>query len=455
MTPSGKQARPSAGHPSPARAVAARVLERVEVDASFADLALERELDARRLPPRDAALATELAYGTLRWQRYLDWVLAPHSRRPLEALDPRVRAILRMTAYQIALLERVPSFAAVNDAVTLAPRTPGVGAFVNAVLRSFARRAPREREPAPPRDPTDALATRCSFPTWLAERWVARYGREDAEALMRALNERPPLTLRANALRLSRDALAQRLAVEEGLGGRPTRHAPEGLVVGPGGAPGTWRAFADGSFAVQDEASMLIGRLLAPEPGSTVADVCAAPGTKTTHVAELMADRGRVLAFDREPERLARVREAAARLGITIIDAREGPVEALAPGFVDACEGVLVDAPCSNLGVLRRNPEVKWRRRPSDLSVASRRQSEILAAAATMVKRGGRLVYATCSLEPEENEAVVHAFLGARPDFATDPPETFPLPLDADGWLRCLPHRHGTDGFTAVRFHRS
>jgi 16S rRNA (cytosine967-C5)-methyltransferase len=455
MTPAGKPARSSTRRPSPARAVAARVLERVEADASFADLALERELDARQLPARDSALATELAYGTLRWQRYLDWILAPHSRRPLDTLDPRVRVILRMTAYQIARLERVPPFAAVNDAVALAPRTPGVSAFVNAVLRSFARRGEREREPAPPRDPIDALATRCSFPTWLAERWVTRYGHDEAEALMRALNERPPLTLRANVLRTSRDALAQRLAAEEGLAGRPTPYAPEGLVVGPGGAPSAWRAFGDGGFAVQDEASMLVARLLAPEPGSTVADVCAAPGTKATHVAELMADRGRVLAFDREPARLARVAEAADRLGLTIIDAREGPVETLASGFAAACDGVLVDAPCSNLGVLRRNPEVKWRRQPADLSAASRRQSEILAAAATMVKPGGRLVYATCSLEPEENETVVHTFLKSRPDFANDPPPAFPVPLDADGWLRCLPHRHGTDGFTAVRFRRS
>jgi 16S rRNA (cytosine967-C5)-methyltransferase len=440
---------------SPARAVAVRVLERVEANASFADIALEHELAARPLSARDVALATELVYGSLRWQRYLDWILAPHSRRRLAALDPRVRVILRAAAYQIAFLERVPSFAAVNDAVTLAPRTPGVSAFVNAVLRSFARRAPREREPAPPRDPVDALATRCSFPTWLAERWLARYGREDAEALMRALNERPPLTLRSNALRITRDGLAERLAAEEGLTGRPTRHAPEGLVVGPGGAPAAWRAFADGTFAVQDEASMLIARLLAPEPGSTVADVCAAPGTKTTHVAELMADRGRVLAFDPEPGRLARVRDAADRLGITIIDAHCGGVEALAPGFGAVCDRVLVDAPCSNLGVLRRNPEVKWRRQPADLLLASRRQSEILAAAATMVKPGGRLVYATCSLEPEENETVVNAFLTARPDFATDPPDSFPLPLEVDGWLRCLPHRHGTDGFAAVRFHRA
>jgi len=440
---------------SPAREIAARVLERVEADASFADSALEAELTTRRLEARDAALATELVYGTLRWQRYLDWILAPHSRRRLASLDARVRVLLRMTAYQIVFLERVPAFAAVNDAVTLAPRAPGASAFVNAVLRSFARRGPREREPAPPRDPLDALATRCSFPTWLAERWVTRYGRHDAEALMRALNERPPLTLRVNRLRSTRDTVGQRLAEEEGLEWRPTRLAPEGLVVGPGGAPGEWRAFADGSFAVQDEASMLIARLLAPEPGSTVADVCAAPGTKTTHLAELMDNRGRVLAFDREPARLARVGEAAARLGISIIDARPGPVEALAPELRGACDAVLVDAPCSNLGVLRRNPEVKWRRQPSDLALASRRQSEILDAAATMVRPGGRLVYATCSLEPEENEAVAQAFLAATPEFRPDAPVAFPLPLGADGWLRCLPHRHGTDGFSAVRFRRS
>jgi 16S rRNA (cytosine967-C5)-methyltransferase len=200
---------------------------------------------------------------------------------------------------------------------------------------------------------------------------------------------------------------------------------------------------------------MLIARLLAPEPGSTVADVCAAPGTKTTHLAELMENRGRILAFDREPGRLARVAEAATRLGISIIETSAGPVEALAPGFRTVCDGVLVDAPCSNLGVLRRNPEVKWRRQPSDLALASRRQAEILDAAATMVRPGGRLVYATCSLEPEENEAVAGAFLAAHPGFEIDPLDEFPLPLDADGWLRCLPHRHGTDGFSAVRFRRS
>ena len=169
----------------------------------------------------------------------------------------------------------------------------------------------------------------------------------------------------------------------------------------------------------------------------------------------LLQDRGRVLAFDPQPARLTRVREAAARLGIRSIEPHDGAVETLAPKFRDACDGVLVDAPCSNLGVLRRNPDVKWRREAADLVTCGETQGRILAAAAMMVKPGGRLVYATCSLEPEENDDVARAFLTARPEFTRDPPASFPLPLDADGALRCLPHRHGTDGFTAIRFRRS
>ena len=439
---------------APARAVATRVLERVETDRAYADLALEAELGRQRLAPRDAALATELVFGTLRWQRYLDWILAPHSKRRLERLDARVLVLLRMTAYQMVFLERIPAFAAVNDAVTLARGAPGVAEFVNAVLRAFARRGPREREPAPPRDPLEALATRQSFPTWLAARWVARYGLDEATALMAALNVRPPLTLRANTLRLGREELAARLSAEERQPSTPTRWAPEGLVVEHSGAPAAWRAFADGAFAVQDEASMLVARLLAPRPGQTVADVCAAPGTKTTHLAQLMDNTGRVLAFDPQPRRLARVREAATRLGISIVETVDGSAEALAPRFPEACDGVLVDAPCSNLGVLRRNPEVKWRRRPADVGAMARKQRDILEAAASLVKPGGALVYATCSLEPEENDAIARAFLTAHGDFAVDPPADFPLPLDTDGFLRCLPHRHATDGFTAVRLRR-
>ena len=459
MSPaSGKrQDRPrrAAGQASPARAIAARVLERVESDGAFADLALDAELRRRLLAARDVALATELIFGTLRWQRYLDWILSPHSRRRLPTLDPPVRVLLRLAAYQIAFLERVPAFAAVNDAVTLARGAPGVAEYVNAVLRAFARRGVAEREPAPPRDPVEALATRCSFPTWLAGRWLARYGAEEAEALMRALNARPPLTVRTNTLRTTREALAARLRDEEEAAVRTTPLAPEGLVVEGGGDPGRWRAFLEGACVLQDEASMLVARLLEPVAGTTIADVCAAPGTKTTHLAQLMDDRGRVLALDPQAARLARIGETAARLGVTIAEPVEGAVETLAPRWAGACDGVLVDAPCSNLGVLRRNPEVKWRRQPGDVVAAGERQRGILAAAATLVRPGGRLVYATCSLEPEENDEVARAFLAAQPAFTVEPPAACPVPPDAAGFVRCLPHRHGTDGFTAIRFRRA
>ena len=445
--------------PAPARAAALRALERVATDDAFADLVLDAELTARRLEPRDAALATEIVYGTLRWQRHLDWRLAPHSRRPLDSLDTRVRVLLRMAAYQIVFLERVPAFAAVSDAVSLArPRAkPGVAEFVNAVLRSFTRgggAGGAGHEPALPADPVDALAIRASFPTWLARRWVERYGLDEATRLMHAMNDRPPVTVRVNALRSSREAAACRLAAEEGLQTRPTHYAPEGLVVDHGGAPGAWRAFEDGVLAVQDEASMLIARLLAPEAGEVVADACAAPGTKATHLAELMRNRGVIYALDPHPARLARVTEAAARLGVTIVEPRGGSVEALADDLRNRCDAVLVDAPCTNLGVLRRNPEVKWRRREDDIAGSAARQHDIVKAAAAMVKPGGRLVYATCSLEPEENDAVIQALCQARPDFSRDPPADFPLALDADGVLRCRPHIHGTDGFTAVRLRR-
>jgi 16S rRNA (cytosine967-C5)-methyltransferase len=440
---------------APARAVAARVLERVDRDQAWADLTLDAELSRAALGTRDIGLATEIVYGTLRWQRYLDWILGPHSRRSLDALDARVRIALRMAAYQLVFLERVPSFAAVNDAVSLARgRKPGLAEYTNAVLRSFARRGAREREPALPRDPVDALATRCSFPTWIAARWVTRYGAADAEALMRALNARPPVTLRANTLRLTREALAERLAAEDDVKSRPTPHAPEGLITARGGEPGAWRVFAEGACVAQDEASMLVARLLEPRPDETVADVCAAPGTKTTHLAQLMENRGRILAFDPQPARLTRVEEAVARLGVSIVQTVPTTAQDGARLRAAACDAVLVDAPCSNLGVLRRNPDVKWRRRPEDLGAAAARQAEILAAAATMLKPGGRLVYATCSLEPEENEAVVEAFLREHSDFRLEPPASFPLALD-DGMLRLRPDRLDTDGFTAVRLRRA
>lgn len=442
---------------SPARVEALRILCRVEEDQAFADLALEAALERAKLPARDRALTTELVYGTLRWQRRLDWILAPHSRRRLDRLDPWVRTLLRLTAYQLQFLYKVPAFAAVNEAVAIAKRRAhGEAApFVNAVLRSLTRSG--GNLPPFPEDPVEAAATRLAFPSWLARRWATRLGLDEAERLMTALDERPKITVRANLLKCTRAQLAQRLVQEEEVACSATILAPEGLALEEPGPAFKFKAFKEGWFTFQDEASILIGHLLGPKPGETVADVCAAPGTKTTHLAALMQNSGKVVAMDPHAARLKLVAQSAARLGVTIVECLAGSAEALSARFAMSFDRVLVDAPCANLGVLRRNPDVKWRRTEADLTRVAERQRAILAAAASMCRPGGTLVYATCSLEPEENEGVVLPFVETHPDWRLDPPTEaeFPVPFDPPGVLRCLPHRHGTDGFTAFRLRRT
>ena len=446
--------------PSPsARGLALDTLIRVERDQAWADRVLEARFAADSLASRDRALATELTYGTLRWQRRLDWHLGAVSRRPLADLAPWVRALLRLSAYQLGWLDRVPPWAAVSEAVALAKRRrpPGAAAFVNGVLRALAACPRPWAEPVAQAgdDPLDILGLRASQPTWLVRRWASRYGLRATEALALAMNERPRLVLRVNTLVASPDEVRTQL---ESAATRvhPARFAPEALVVEGAGDPASLLPVQRGSACVQDEAAVLVGHALAPEPGETVADVCAAPGTKTTHLAQLMGNRGRILASDPHPARLARLRAAAARLGATIVDAFPGDAALLARRIGPACDRVLVDAPCSNLGVLRRNPDGKWRRCEADLVRLGATQRALLLEAATLVRRGGVLVYATCSLEPEENEAVVEAFRAARPDFAPDPmPAAVPAACrEMPERLRMTPATHDTDGFTATRLRR-
>jgi 16S rRNA (cytosine967-C5)-methyltransferase len=443
-----------------ARALAWEILQRVEAGA-YADALLGHRLGAAALPSRDQALLTRLVYGTLTWQGYLDHIIAAFSRRAPPALDVPVRTVLRLGLFQICFLSRVPDFAAVDTAVGLAKRFRGGSAvsFVNAVLRRAAAHWQQVPFPSREDDPIGHLALRLSHPHWLVERWVAEYGYPEAEALLRANNEAAPTVLRANTRRIERARLLDRLR-DAGYNAAPTTYAPAGIRIESAGSPEALPGYAEGLFSLQGEASQLVGLLAAPRRRARVLDACAAPGGKTTHLAELMDDEGEIIALDTQARGIARIARIARRLGLSIVH----PVLADAttwPAPSGACDVVVVDAPCSGLGTLRQHPELKWRRTAADIASLASLQRRLLLHAATAVRPGGALVYATCTLSREENEAVLAAFLRERSAFAVDDPGPL-LPDNArplvgsDGVLRTFPHRHALDGFFAVRLqHRN
>lgn len=443
------------------RKLALDVLLRVEGGA-FSDLALDAALErASDLDPRDRALATELVYGILRQRGRLDFALSKVSRPPLFRLEPKVLWLARLGAYQMLQLDRIPEHAAVHATVELA-RSEGLEratGFLNGILRSLGRQRQAIAWPDPAADPLAHLEHTLSLPAWLARRWHTELGAAEACALGEAMLHPAPFTLRANSLRLSRDELLSKLR-EGGAEVAPTRFSPDGIVLASRGA-GSLTGAQEGWFQVQDEASMLIAPLLAPQPGERILDACAAPGGKTTHMAALTGGGAQILALDLHPHRIALVREGARRLGAAGIEARSCDLT-VPPSFLapESFDRVVVDAPCSGLGVLRRNPEIRWRRQEADLPELARLQLTILQNVAPLVRPGGVLLYSVCTFTPEETTEVRSAFLAAHPEFApedlraTSPPEWREL-FDDSGALRTFPHRHdGMDAFFAVRLKR-
>jgi 16S rRNA (cytosine967-C5)-methyltransferase len=451
------RAAPSVGHGLPVRLLAVEVLRRVEQARAYADVALDGALRETELDARDRALATRLVYGTLAWQKLLDWHLAALAGRDPSQLDPAVRIVLRLGLYQVLLLERIPVHAAVATSVDLAKRlAPAAAGLVNAVLR----RGARERGTLALPDPSDStrhLAVALSHPEWLVTRWQARFPHAELRALLAADNEAAPTVLRARVG--TRDALIARLAAD-GVGAEACRFAPDGVHVNAV-APHRLAGFARGAFSVQSEASQLVARLVAPRPGMRVLDACAAPGGKAAYLAEMMGDRGTVVALDGRPRRAAAVAAEARRLGLRAVaavaaDARTAA--ALLAGSV--FDRILVDAPCSGLGTLRAHPELRWTREPADLERLAALQREILEGVTPLLAAGGVAVYATCTISEPENEEVVRAWLADHRGLEIEPAASF-LPVqaadlvDAHGAMRTFPHRHDLDGFYAVRVRRS
>jgi 16S rRNA (cytosine967-C5)-methyltransferase len=427
------------------------ILVRVERDGAFAEPLLDRFLSEGVLADeRDRRLLTELVYGTLRMQGYLDWLLGRFYRGGLHTLSPRVRQILRTALYQRYFMERIPDFALVNEAVSLVKASePRRAALVNAILRNIGRRHASPPRPEGDGENLEALAASASHPAWLVQRWQSRWGFAFTEALCEAHNTAAPLCLRVNRLRRDRAAAAAELT-GEGIQVREADFSPDGLYVLQGGALlRNTRCWQGGTLQIQDEASQLVARLVAPRRGEQILDLCAGVGGKATHLGEIMGNSGRVVAVDVSPSKIEALRGLSGRLGVTIIDPCVADARDDLRGRIGrAFDRVLLDVPCSGTGTLRRAPEIKWRLQPRDVERAVLRQRQLLQRAADLVRPGGRLVYTTCSLMAEENEAVVEAFLETRPGIRLVTGQDLPPALlHKDAYFRTFPHCHGTDGF--------
>lgn len=434
------------------RTAALRVLVSCRTNGAWADAALKAQLSRDGLTGPDAALCSRIVYGVLQNQLLLDFYLAAYCTQKPDHLQPPLLDILRIGAYQILFLDKVPDSAAVNESVELAKlsKRGQASGLVNAVLRKLSEN--KEALPAiPDRDPERYLSVRYSHPKWLVRRLLPLLGRKETEAFLAANNGVAPLTVQVNTLRTTVEDLTAELTAA-------------GIAVQPHWAPGCLElcgvgdltvlpAFREGRFLVQDPAARLVSLVAAITPGQKVLDVCAAPGGKSFSAAIAMEDRGSILSCDLHENKLKRIREGAARLGITCIEAEAADGRMPRPEWVGAFDTVIVDAPCSGFGIIRKKPDTLYKRL-DDLFALPVIQAGILENAATYVRPGGTLVYSTCTVLPEENQQVTDAFLSEHPDFSR---ETFTLPLpvgETNGQITLWPQRHGTDGFYICRMRR-
>lgn len=443
------------------RFLAYQVLLNIENRLSHPDRLVHATLSRHSsLKGEDRALMTELVYGVLRWQGRLDWHIDQLSRTKPQKIDPGVRILLRIAFYQILFLQRIPQHAAVNETVRLVKMLwpSHVAGFANALLREALRIDGNWNWPGEGDDPVGFLAVTTSHPRWMVERAVREWGFEEARALLEANNTVAPIVLRLNPLKTNRGDLFAVLR-SHGLEPEPSPYLSDAVrISGARRDVSKLPVFQDGWVQVQDEASQLVVCVLDPQPGERVLDVGAGFGGKSTAMAIQMRNEGRVVALDRSSWKLEELLNNAARQGVHIIRTVAGDILEVEKGKMGLFDRVLVDAPCSGLGTLRRNPDIKWRRHPKDPYRFSRIQKDLLERSSEMVRPGGVLVYATCTVTPEENEGVTGDFGRRHPEWKLETVLPFLprscLDMVRDGCLQTWPHRHGVDGFFCARWRR-
>ena len=441
------------------RQIALSILHETEAKDAYLNLVFMNTLKQHKIAPLSAAFIKELVFGVYRNKLLLDHIIRAHSSLRLKKIEPKVLSILRMGTYQILFMDKVPPHAAVSESVTLAKknsrgRTAG---FVNAVLRELLRSIEAKKDLLPPEnDKTKYLSVKYSYPEELTAFFIKTFGTKRAEFNMAAGNEAPPLCVRANTLACTREKLIETLN-SAGIEARKTPFTDCGLYLF--GASEQQRAEFASFLTVQDQSSQLVGFALSPASGDTVLDLCAAPGGKTTHLAELMENQGKIFAFDLYEKRLADVTASAKRLGITIISAKRADAAVLNPALVGIADKVLVDAPCSGLGIIRRKPDIKYKENITDFEEIVSLQKRILENAKAYVKNGGALVYSTCTINPEENLQMIKGFLKENPGFRLSPIEsphiTGAMKQRAkEGFMEIFPDTDQSDGFFVCRLEK-
>ena len=438
-----------------ARHTAAVVLHQVTDNKAYANVALAKELAKGNWTDKDRRLVTELTYGAVKAWGTLDYILGCYTDRPLSKIAPMIRSILRIALYQIFFLDKIPPSAAVNTAVEMAKKYthPGTVKFVNAVLRASVRSP--EKAAYPTQDKALYLSLQGFHPLWLVRRWLKQFGYEGTSRLIEFDNAPPYLSLRTNTLSTTPEELVTEL---NALGGEAciSELVPEGIIYRHGLPLESITPLKNGLCQVQDLSSMLVAHVMRPRPGEFIIDACSAPGGKTTHIAALMQNKGRILALDVHEHKLARVRENAARLGISIIETKLADARRIGTEFHAQADRVLVDAPCSGLGVLRRRSDARWQKNSSMWRELLPLQRDILHSAAKAVKPGGILVYSTCTTEDSENTAMVKNFLQTHTDFILEQTGNFlPRPNPETSMVQLLPQRDGTDGFFIARMRKT
>jgi 16S rRNA (cytosine967-C5)-methyltransferase len=432
------------------REAALEILISIEKNQAYSNLLLNKVIEKHSFSRKDAGLLTEIVYGTIQRRDTLDFYLKPFIKKQ-NKLQQWVSILLRLSVYQMIYLDRVPVHAVIYEAVEIGKKRghKGIASMVNGVLRTIQREGVPKLEDI--KDPIERLALETSHPLWLVKRWVSQYGYEETKKMCKINLQPPEQTARTNSNRLSRDTLMERLK-SEGFQVEKGTVSPYAVKSLKGNLAHS-QAFAEGLLTIQDESSMLVADALGVEEGNQVLDCCAAPGGKTTHIAELLHNTGMVVSLDLHEHKVRLIQEQVERLSLSnvttkVMDSRNVHLHFKEESF----EKILVDAPCSGFGVIRRKPDIKYAKNEDDITNLANIQLSILNAAAPLLKKGGTLVYSTCTIDKEENEDVVNAFLQSHPDFTRDITliERMPEPVKLfvqNGQVQILPHYFGSDGF--------